>query len=354
MLITGGAGFIGCSLSRRLLADGDEVTVLDSLHPQVHTRPGRPAELPTGARLVTGDVEHAGNWETLLKLARPEVVVHLAAETGTGQSLTHASRHAGVNVLGTARMLDALMAADAAPAHLVLTSSRAVYGEGRWMGTDGPFYAAPRSHAQLATGQWNPQGPGGEDPAPLPSSAATTEPRPANIYAATKLAQEHMLAAWTAATGSALSVLRLQNVYGPGQSLTNPYTGVVSLFGRLGVDGEAIDVYEDGEIVRDFVYIEDVTAALRAAVRNPPHGPRTLDIGCGTPTTIHEVAATIARITAAPAPRVSGRFRDGDVRAASCDISAARADLGYAPEWPVERGLGALVEWIRQQPPVAA
>lgn len=349
VLITGGAGFIGSALASRLRGQGHRVTALDSLHPQVHGQ-GRPAALDPEVELLIGDVAHAETWETALNVVQPDVVVHLAAETGTGQSLTEASRHAGVNVLGTARMLDEFTNTGITPSHFVLASSRAVYGEGRWESGDSVFYAGPRTHDQLAAGRWDPIGPSGQAASPLPSSAADTEPRPTNIYAATKLAQEHILAAWTAARGSRLSVLRLQNVYGPGQALSNPYTGVLALFGRLAAECKSIDVYEDGEILRDFVYIDDVASALCATIQDPPRDRRLVDIGSGSPATILETAQLVARLASAPEPVVSGNFRDGDVRAASCDISAAHDEFGYRPAWDLDRGLKALLEWIGGRP----
>jgi len=350
ILVTGGAGFIGCALARRLLAGDHDVVAMDALHPQVHAGRGRPGLLPADVELLVADVTSEVDWAGIARLHRPDVVVHLAAETGTGQSLTEASRHARVNVVGTARMIDALLAAGEPPAHIVLASSRAVYGDGQWVDEAGEvFYAPARRHDDLAAGRWDPASPSGLTARALPSAAGRTEPRPTNVYAATKLAQEHILESWTAATGTALSVLRLQNVYGPGQSLTNSYTGVLALFARLAVANEPIDVYEDGEIVRDFVFIDDVADALALAVRRPPHGARVVDIGSGAPTTIVEVARRLATHAGGPEPRVSGRFRDGDVRAASCDVGPAGSMLGYRPAWDVDRGLAQLVEWVAAQ-----
>jgi dTDP-L-rhamnose 4-epimerase len=350
VLITGGAGFIGCRLAGRLLHDGHDVVVLDSLHPQVHTGPGRPLDLPAEAELLIGDVTHADNWATVLKLVQPETVVHLAAETGTGQSLSLATRHGSVNVVGTTQMLDTFFASSQRPAHIVLASSRAVYGEGAWIGPDGVVrYPPPRRHDQLAAGKWDPRGPGGEILRPVASRAGVTEVHPTNVYAATKLAQEHICRAWCAATGTALSVLRLQNVYGPGQSLTNPYTGVLAFFARVSAAGAPIDVYEDGEIVRDFVFVDDVVSALSGCVARPPAVERLLDIGSGAPTTIRNVADTVTRQTGGPPPVVSGTFRDGDVRAAMCDGQDAAADLGYEPIWSLEKGIEALLGWVGEQ-----
>jgi dTDP-L-rhamnose 4-epimerase len=304
---------------------------MDVLHPQVHAG-GRAIDLPPSVRLFTGDVTHAPDWDAVLRLFQPSQVVHLAAETGTGQSLAQATRHGSVNVVGTAQLLDALSRSALVPDQFVLASSRAVYGEGAWRCGDEVFYPRPRSHAQLLAGIWDPEGPTGEPAVPLASCAGRTEPRPTNIYAATKLAQEHMLAAWAAAHDANLSVLRLQNVYGPGQSLTNPYTGVVAFFARLAREQRRLEVYEDGQIVRDFVFIDDVVDAVTAAVQRPATEPRCLDIGSGIATTIHQLARKIAAICHAPEPTVIPKFRDGDVRAASCTIEPATNTLHWRPK----------------------
>lgn len=349
VLITGGAGFIGSALARRLVEAGYDVAVMDVLHPQVHAE-GAAIDLPPSVRLCTGDVTHAPDWDAVLRLCRPSQVVHLAAETGTAQSLSEATRHGSVNVVGTTQLLDALSRASHVPGQIVVASSRAVYGEGAWQCGSQIFYPQPRSHAQLLAGIWDPQGPTDDPAVPLPSRAGRTEPRPTNIYAATKLAQEHIFAAWTAAHDTHLSVLRLQNVYGPGQSLTNSYTGIVALFARLARQLRSLDVYEDGHIVRDFVYIDDVVEALFASIEKPASQQRCLDIGSGTPTTIHKLALKIATICDAPEPVVVAKFRDGDVRAARCDIEPAKKTLDWRPKWALEDGLRALLDWIGEQP----
>ena len=231
VLITGGAGFIGSRLATALVAAGHDVTVADVLHPQVHDTPGRPTSLAPGVNLLPVDVTSAEGWSALLHLVRPGIVVHLAAETGTGQSLTEASRHASVNVVGTTRMLDAMTAAGHTPDHFLLASSRAVYGEGAWARPDGTLtYPSPRRHDDLEARHWDPVGDDGAPLRPVASRAAVTSPHPSNVYAATKLAQEHILGAWCAAMGPALTTLRLQNVFGPGQSPRNSYTGILTLF----------------------------------------------------------------------------------------------------------------------------
>ncbi|WP_163702120.1 NAD-dependent epimerase/dehydratase family protein [Mycolicibacterium sarraceniae] len=352
MLITGGAGFIGSALARRLVQAGYDVAVLDVLHPQVHGEHAT-LDLPQSVRMFIGDITHAPDMDATLRLFKPAQIVHLAAETGTAQSLSEATRHGSVNVVGTTQLLDALTRAGHVPEQLVLASSRAVYGEGAWRSGTHTFHPSPRSHADLMAGLWDPQGPTGDSAVPLPSRAGSTDPRPTNIYAATKLAQEHILTAWTAAHDTTCSVLRLQNVYGPGQSLTNAYTGIVALFARLALQRQVLDVYEDGRILRDFVYIDDVVEALFAAVEKPAAPARAVDIGSGVPTTIHELANTLAAICGAPDPVVGGKFRDGDVRAARCDIESAIDDLDWRPTWALKDGLRALLVWIADQPGLA-
>ncbi|MGV0850700.1 NAD-dependent epimerase/dehydratase family protein [Mycolicibacterium phlei] len=345
VLITGGAGFIGSALARRLVEAGHGVAVMDVLHPQVHAV-DTSIDLPSSVRLFTGDVTHGPDCDVVLRLFKPEQIVHLAAETGTAQSLSEATRHGSVNVVGTTQLLDALSRCGHVPGQLVLASSRAVYGEGAWQAGDHVFYPPPRSHAQLAAGIWDPVGPSGDPAVPLASRAGQTEPRPTNIYAATKLAQEHILSAWASAHDTRLSVLRLQNVYGPGQSLTNSYTGIVALFSRLARQKQALEVYEDGRIVRDFVYIDDVVEALFAAIEEPAEPFRCVDIGSGVPTTIHELAQLLATICDAPEPVVVAKFRDGDVRAARCDVEATTRELPWRPKWSLDEGVRALLDWI--------
>ncbi|MET4639071.1 NAD(P)-dependent oxidoreductase [Mycetocola sp. 2940] len=346
VLVTGGAGFIGCALSQRLAGRAGRWVAVDNLHPQVHAGQGRPADLFPAAELIVGDVTDPDTWDSLLADVKPDVVIHLAAETGTAQSLAEASRHAKVNVVGTTEMLDAFSRFGLEPDHILLSSSRAVYGEGEWQRADGErFLPGMRTHAQFEAGQWD-----FPDATPVPSGALSTVPAPTSVYGATKLAQEGILSAWAGARNTRLTVLRLQNVYGPGQSLINSYTGIVSLFSQWAEEGKSIPVYEDGRITRDFVYIDDVASAFVAALDSPdPGSPKTFDVGSGIATTISQIAASIASYHGAPEPHVTGAYRDGDVRFAACTIDRTVQELGWQPEWDVDRGVAGLQEWIASQ-----
>ncbi len=350
VLVTGGAGFIGSSLAAQLAGSAESWTIVDNLHPQVHPGGKPPADLDPRARLVVADVTDPEAWDDVLATVRPDTIVHLAAETGTAQSLHEATRHAQANVVGTTVMLDALGRAGQLPSHFVLSSSRAVYGEGQWRRASGELFSpGQRSHAQLDASQWD-----FADATPVPSTAAATPPAPTSVYGATKLAQEHILRAWTSSHDSRLTVLRLQNVYGPGQSLINPYTGIVSLFSQLAKRGEAIPIYEDGRIVRDFVFIDDIRDAfIDVIVNGPRDAANAYDVGSGLGTTILELATQIAKFHNAPAPRITGAYRDGDVRHAECSIDATLAALDWAPRFSVEQGIAALQHWIDAQAAVA-
>lgn len=347
-LVTGGAGFIGCAIAPGLLESFERVVAVDSLHPQIHPDRERPADLPDAVELIIGDIAEAATWDRVLDQVSPDVVVHLAAETGTGQSLTESTRHAEANVVGTTRMFDALARRESLPRRIVLTSSRAVYGEGAWRRADGEvFYPAQRTAATLGEGQWD-----FPDAEPLAMDARRVDPHPVSVYAATKLAQEHLLRVWATSFGVEPAILRLQNVYGPGQAMANPYTGIMTLFCRFAREGRSIPLYEDGEVRRDFVLIDDVAAAVVAAAVSEKVSPTALDIGSGEFQTIGTAARTIAQRYGAPEPHVTGKFREGDVRHAWADVSAAQEFLPWSPRYSLEQGVQRLADWIEAQPDV--
>ena len=348
VLITGGAGFIGCAISAPLAEAFDRVVVVDNLHPQIHESGERPAELDARAELIVADVAEAAPWDKVLAEVTPDVVIHLAAETGTGQSLEESTRHTHVNVVGTSQLLDGLNRHGKLPRRIVLSSSRAIYGEGAWQDADGTlFYPGQRTSTTLDLAQWDFPG-----ATPVAMKASVTFPAPVSVYGATKLAQEHVLQAWAKSFGVETVLLRLQNVYGPGQSLINPYTGIMSLFCRMAMGGKSIPLYEDGEVRRDFILIDDVASAIVAGATSPTVKGEPMDIGSGEFQTIGTAAKLIAAHYGAPAPHVTGQYRQGDVRHAWADVSAAREVLGWTPQYSLEQGIDRLATWIDAQPGV--
>ena len=345
-IVTGGAGFIGCAISADLTKRFDRVVAVDVMHPQVHKTADRPARLAAGVELMRLDITDPSSWDQILAAVQPTTVVHLAAETGTGQSLTEATRHAHTNVTGTTAMLDSFARHNTVPERILLCSSRAVYGEGAWRDqVDRTIqYPGYRTRDRLAKAAWDFAAMDA-----IPSSAADTRTVPTSVYGATKLTQEHILYSWAAAYGTTPIVLRLQNVYGPGQSLSNAYTGIVSLFCRLARAGTSIPLYEDGQMLRDFVLIDDVAAAVVAALDATRALPQPLDIGTGAASSIAAAADLIAGLYGAPAPHVCGLYRYGDVRHAACTIEPTLRMLNWRPHHTLESGLIRLKSWIDRQ-----
>jgi dTDP-L-rhamnose 4-epimerase len=347
ILITGGAGFIGRHLVQALLTDGHTVRVLDNLSPQVHgPDPRVPVEL-AHAEVIRGDVRDP---ETVsIALAGMEGVVHLAAETGVGQSMYEVERYVDVNDRGTACLLEEMARQ---PIPIVLASSRAVYGEG--------LYHCPRCgevspHAReaeaLARGIWEPVCP---VCAGVVMSVPTHEgapPRPGSVYAATKLAQEHLCQIVADAYAMPLTILRFSNVYGPGQSLSNPYTGILSTFYTRASRGKEISVFEDGQESRDFVFVGDVVQAIcRSLVL--AHRPRTqvFNVGSGTATSIIDLARMMLHLGGWHVPiQITGSYRVGDIRHARADMQQSARALGMNTPTSLETGLRHWLEWASRE-----
>jgi dTDP-L-rhamnose 4-epimerase len=350
-LITGGAGFIGSRLGAALARRGGRVVAFDNLLAQVH---GAAPDLSmlAGVELLRGDVRDPVALVDVLRRAAPRVVVHLAAETGTGQSRDEVVRYCDVNITGTARLIEAIRASGAPVRRVVLASSRAVYGEGPYRTDAGAIVVPPaRSAADLSAGRFEPRLSSVPGPLMPAVSDEATPPCPCSVYASTKLAQEHLLTQTSDESGWTPVVLRLQNVYGPGQSVRNPYTGVLSIFVSQALAGRNLAVFEDGAIVRDFVFIDDVVRALElaCALERPPAGP--INIGSGQRVTVLDVARLVLR-AAGRSPddlQVTGAFRLGDTRHAVASIERAGL-LGWRPEVRLEQGIAELVTWARAQP----
>jgi dTDP-L-rhamnose 4-epimerase len=332
VLITGGAGFIGSHVVEAALAAGHRVRVLDSLLPAVHrTEP----DIPSAVDFIHGDVRDAAVVDATLDGV--DAVLHQAAMVGLGLNLDDAPQYAGANDLGTAVLVAAM--ARAGVLRLVLASSMVIYGEGRYRCVvHGVVPAGPRAREELDVGQFEP--PCLRCGAPLTPMLVDEGgvPDPRNVYAATKLAQEHLAAAGARVTGSRVAALRYHNVYGPRMPRDTPYAGVASIFRSVLASGDAPRVFEDGGQRRDFVHVRDVaTANLAALAATEDGGPiaastlRAYNVGSGTPRTVGEMAATLAVACAGPAPVVTGEYRLGDVRHITASSQRLREELGWTP-----------------------
>lgn len=352
ILITGGAGFIGSRLVKALLKEDASRTiwVYDNLHPQVHGADAAAPIFPTNVHFIKGDVADGPALAEAVKAADPEVVYHLAAETGTGQSYDEPSRYCSVNVLGTTHLIEALRKQNNVR-KVILAASRAVYGEGGYADAHGVEYVGlPRQPETMNAGDFAvPMPTGAVLPAKPIASHAGLPPAPASVYASTKLMQEYLLvqagdgAPWDA------TILRFQNVYGPGQSLRNPYTGVLSIFARQLLAGGELDIYEDGEIARDFVFVDDVVFSLvKAGSAEVAHGT-IIDIGSGEPVSILEMARMLMRNLGVndDSYKITGKFRIGDIRYACANITAAQVALNWSPQVSIQSGVEQLAEWAK-------
>jgi dTDP-L-rhamnose 4-epimerase len=352
ILITGGAGFIGTHLTRLALAAGHEVTILDNLSPQVHD-PAAPYAPPQGAGFRRGDVTRREDVESSLEGV--DTIVHLAAETGTGQSMYEIERYYAVNVQATALLFDILANRPHSVRNIVLASSRSVYGEGAYLcrncSPDGARrFPRARSPQQLKAHEWT---------SPCPVCGAALEPTatreddalsPASIYAATKLAQEELVRVSCGALGLPHAILRFQNVFGEGQSLSNPYTGILSIFSTRIRLGLSLPIFEDGDETRDFVHVEDVASAVLRCVETPMVHGVTLNVGRGEPVSIMSVARLLCRIMGSEIePHVTGQYRIGDIRHNFADIASLERLTGFAPI-SLEQGMRRFCDWVATQP----
>lgn len=354
ILITGGAGFIGSALAITLANRGDEITVLDNLSPQIHGE--NPHEsalyklLPSSARFVKGDVRDRNAWESVLP--GQEVIVHLAAETGTGQSMYEIDRYVDVNARGTSLLLDMLAKKEADSAsvrRLVVASSRAIYGEGKYQGSDGYVYPTARALEDLQNGIFECRDPStGAIATPVPTDEASRI-HPSSIYGITKQVQEQLILTGGAALGIGAVALRYQNVYGPGQSLKNPYTGILSIFSTLLLQGKDVNIFEDGKESRDFVFIDDVVNATIAAIDSDVTG-RAYNVGTGEATDVLTVAQLLkSNYGCGGELKISGNFRIGDIRHNIADLSKIKQDIGFVPQISFAEGVKAFSRWVQTQ-----
>ncbi len=349
VLVTGGAGFVGGHLVEALLARGYGVRAFDNLDPQVHgPRGAPPVWWPEDAELVVGDVRDTSALARALDGVG--AVIHLAAAVGVGQSMYRVADYVAVNTQGTANLLQGVLDRGLELRRLVVASSMSIYGEGRCTRPDGSDpVVSRRTPDQLRARQWELRDLDGTPLVPQPTDEAKPLD-PTSIYALTKADQEKMALQIGAAYGIPSVALRFFNVYGPRQALSNPYTGVAAIFSSRLLNGQRPLVFEDGEQRRDFVSVHDVVQACLLALEREGAAGQALNIGSGRAVTVNEVAATLARVLGVDVePEVTGRYRVGDIRHCTADVTRARAVLGYRPRVSFRRGMEELVDWLAGQ-----
>jgi dTDP-L-rhamnose 4-epimerase len=352
ILITGGAGFIGSNLALELINKGYSVTALDNLSEQVHGD-GKTSPLYLSIKdkvnFIKGDVRNKADWKKALK--DQGIVVHLAAETGTGQSMYEISRYVDVNIQGTAHLLHFLANNHHSVRKVIVASSRAIYGEGKYFCEEhGIVYPEERREVDLLDGRFECRCPicGGE--IKLQATDELSKLHPTSVYGITKHNQEQMVLTVCSSLGIPAIAYRYQNVYGPGQSLSNPYTGILSIFSTQIKNNNQINIFEDGKESRDFVYIDDVIHATVLGIENDSVVNDIFNVGADKPVNVLTVAKTlISKYGSSMEPVITGNFRLGDIRHNYADLSKAKEILGFMPNYNFDTGVGKFVEWVNAQ-----
>ena len=352
ILITGGAGFIGSNLTKKLVSKGYCITILDNLSKQIHGKDQK-SELYNSIKeistFILGDVCNEEDWKKALK--GQDAVIHLASETGTGQSMYEISRYNDVNILGTSHLLDFLANNKNSLKKLIIASSRSIYGEGKYKCENhGIVYPNERAVSNMMKGKFDLfcDVCGGE--LDLMPTDENSKIHPSSIYGITKQQQEQMILLMGKSLGIPAVALRYQNVYGPGQSLSNPYTGILSIFSTRMSNGNDIDIYEDGEESRDFVFIDDVVEATILALEKEEANHQIFNVGSGEATTVIQVANSLKSLYNSNANiSIGGSFRSGDIRHNYADLNKIKNLLGFTAKFDFQTGISRFVDWVKTQ-----
>ena len=349
VLITGGAGFIGFNLTKRLIDCGYSVTILDNLSKKIHPSNIRYEKLKDITHFIIGDVCSRADWEKAI--SSQDVIVHLAAETGTGQSMYDIHNYTNINVGGTALMLDVLTNSKNSIKKIILSSSRAVYGEGMYKCKEqGVVFPSSRNDEDLKDAKYDFISQHSKSKLiPLPTKE-NSHILPTSIYALTKYNQEQILLLAANNLNIDVAILRYQNVFGPGQSLSNPYTGILSIFSTRILNGNDIEIYEDGMQTRDFVYIDDVVNATVLVLQKSILKSQVYNVGSGKPITVLKVAQKLKELyNTKTSITISNKYRKGDIRHNLADLSLIKQELGFVNAFSFDRGLLNFVKWVQKQ-----
>lgn len=356
VLITGGAGFIGSNVALKLVNKGFKVTVLDNLSPQIHgENPERTSPLYRSIKdkvnFIRGSVTSRKDWKKALEGV--DVVLHLAAETGTGQSMYEIEKYVNVNIGGTAILLDILTNEKTGVKRVVVAESRAIYGEGKYWSEDLNKYVYPdeRPEDTMSQGDFEVKYEGCTRPLKLVGTTEDSLIHPGSVYGITKQVQGQLVHLVCKSIGVESVSFRYQNVYGPGQSLSNPYTGILSIFSTRIKNGNGINIFEDGLETRDFVYIDDIVDATILGLTVPGVSGHAFNVGTGVATDVLTVANTLKKYYGIDVPiTVSGNYRLGDIRHNYADITKAKNLLGFEPKWTFDKGIEQFCKWVEEQP----
>jgi len=350
VLITGGAGFIGSNLSLKLIDKGYNVTVMDNLSEQIHGNDSALYKtIKNKVNFIKGDVRNRSDWEQSLK--NQNVIIHLAAETGTGQSMYEIEKYVDVNIKGTAILLDYLVNTSHTIGKVIIASSRAIYGEGKYECKDhGIVYPNERSEKDLINREFEPKCPTcNQDLSILPTDEKS-QIHPSSLYGITKQNQEQMVLNICKSINIPAIAFRYQNVYGPGQSLKNPYTGILSIFSTQIRNGNNINIFEDGKESRDFVYIDDVVNATILGMESEKGNFKVYNVGSGVATTVMDVAQKLKGFYNSDVDvKITGNFRIGDIRHNYADLRSIKNDLNFEPQTQFDEGLKNFAEWVLKQ-----
>ena len=346
-LVTGGAGFIGSHLVRELVARGDQVVVLDSLEEQVHG--GVAPDLPDAVELIVGDVGDVAAADRAL--AGVDRVVHLAAAVGVGQSMYEIARYTERNTMQTAIFLERVIAQRPLPTSMVVASSMSIYGEGEYRCPEHGLVApSPRPEEQLLARRWELFCPHCD--AEL-TPVGTREEKaliPTSIYAVTKRDHEELCLVAGAAYGIPTVALRFFNVYGPGQALSNPYTGVAAIFASRLLNGRAPVIFEDGRQSRDFIHVSDIVRAITLALESEAAAGHAINLGTGRPSSVLGIANALSSgLDVDIEPILNGQYRAGDIRHCVASPERARTLLGFEAATTLEEGIRELLAWLVDQ-----
>ena len=352
ILITGGAGFIGSNLTRKLVDKGFKVTILDNLSKQIHGETQNSTlykSIKDIANFIKGDVCNKSDWKKAIR--GQDAVIHLAAETGTGQSMYEISRYNEVNILGTSHLLDILSNGNHSIKKIIIASSRSIYGEGKYIcEKDGIVYPNERKDSDMEVGKFNPICDKCGESLILCSTDEDSKIHPSSIYGITKQQQEQMILLMGKTLNIPAVALRYQNVYGPGQSLSNPYTGILSIFSTRLLNENDIDIYEDGQESRDFVFIDDVVNATILALEKSEANNQIFNVGSGVATSVSEVANLLKSLYNSDVNiSVSGKYRLGDIRHNYADLLKIKKGLGFCPKFDFISGITSFVNWVKTQ-----